>query len=288
MGKKKFFTVKKIILSIIVILLIAAGAVLLINYQNIKALYRGMTTNVDDIQQQMTQNEQNIADALTESGISLTMEELDLVSDGSLSQEEISAIILKGMTEESADETLSDAENSEDSEIGSENTDAIGTETSTDSSNGKANGGEKDVPSVSGGASKGSQPSSNTSSSPKSSNTNEAEYNKKVADLVAKIYVIKANFTSSLAAFENDIISSYKALPASERTNKNKAKIVADNMSYALGLESQCDAQIKAVTDELTALLKQYGKDTALIDSINSAYEQEKELKKAYYLSLYK
>ena len=314
MEKKKFFTVKKIILFILIILLIAVGVVLLINYRNIKSIYRGLTTNIDDIQQQMTQNDQNIADALAESGISLTKEELDLFSDGSLSQDEISAIILKSMTEGSADEVLPDAEKSDDDENGTENTDvtapetstdssngkatgsekssgdtnAVGTDTSTDTSYGKANGGGKGTSSASNGTSKSSQNSSNASALPKSSGTDEAEYNKKVADLIAKVYVIKANFTSSLAAFENDIISSYKALPTSERTNANKAKIVADNMSYALGLEAQCDAQIAAVTDELTALLKQYGKDTALVDSINSAYQQEKELKKAYYLSLYK
>ena len=288
MEKKKFFTVKKIILFILIILLIAVGVVLLINYRNIKSIYRGLTTNIDDIQQQMTQNDQNIADALAESGISLTKEELDLFSDGSLSQDEISAIILKSMTEGSADEVLPDAEKSDDDENGTENTDVTAPETSTDSSDGKTNNGGKGTSSTSNGTSKSSQNSSNTSALPKSSGTDEAEYNKKVADLVAKVYVIKANFTSSLAAFENDIISSYKALPTSERTNANKAKIVADNMSYALGLEAQCDAQIAAVTDELTALLKQYGKDTALVDSINSAYQQEKELKKAYYLSLYK
>ena len=288
MEKKKFFTVKRLILFIIVILLIVAGVVLLINYPNIKALYKGMTTNPDDIQQQIVQNNQNIADALTESGISLTKEELDLFSDGSLSQDEISAMILKGMTEGSVDEALSNADNSEGDENATENANATAPETGTNSPDKKSNNAGTGKSNVSNGNSNSTQPSPNASTLPDSSDKDEAEYNKKVADLVAKVYVIKANFTSLLAALEDSAISSYKALPASERTHASKAKIVSDNMSYVLGLEAQCDAQVKAVTDELTALLKQYGKDTALVDSINSAYQQEKELKKAYYLSLYK
>ena len=116
----------------------------------------------------------------------------------------------------------------------------------------------------------------------------EEEYNKKVAELVAKIYVIKANFTSTLSAFESNIIASYKALPKEQHTTATKAKIVSDNMGYVTGLEAQCDAQVKAVTDELSALMKENGKDTSLVDAINSAYNSEKELKKAYYISLYK
>lgn len=83
------------------------------------------------------------------------------------------------------------------------------------------------------------------------STLSEEEYNKKVADLVAKMYVVKANFTSTLSAFEANIISSYKSLPAEQRTSATKAKIVSDNMSYVTGLEAQCDAQVKAITDEL-------------------------------------
>lgn len=105
---------------------------------------------------------------------------------------------------------------------------------------------------------------------------------------MAKIYVIKANFTSTLSTFESNIIASYKALPKEQHTTATKAKIVSDNMGYVAGLEAQCDAQVKAVTDELSALMKENGKDTSLVDAINSAYKNEKELKKAYYISLYK
>lgn len=116
----------------------------------------------------------------------------------------------------------------------------------------------------------------------------DEEYNRKVSELIAQVYVIKANFTSQLSVFESSIINSYKALPPEQRTAATKARIVSENMGYVVSMEAQCDAQISAVTAELYAFLTSCGKDTSLVDSINSAYANEKELKKAYYISLYK
>ena len=116
----------------------------------------------------------------------------------------------------------------------------------------------------------------------------EEQYNTRVSELVAKMYSIKADFITQLSAFESRIISEYKALPKEQRTSATKTRIVSENMSYVMGLEAQCDAQVKAVTDELTAIMTANGKPTTLVDQINAAYVSEKEIKKAYYVSLYK
>ena len=41
------------------------------------------------------------------------------------------------------------------------------------------------------------------------------------------------------------------------------------------------------IEQKITALLKEMGRDTSLVDEIQSAYEEEKSLKKAYYLGLH-
>lgn len=116
----------------------------------------------------------------------------------------------------------------------------------------------------------------------------EEQYNMRIAELVARMYSIKADFVSQLASFESSVIAQYKALPAEQRTTATKSRIVSENMNYIMGLEAQCDAQVAAVTSELTAIMTANGKSTALVDQINTAYINEKENKKAYYVSLYK
>ena len=121
-----------------------------------------------------------------------------------------------------------------------------------------------------------------------SANTPDDAYNKAVSDQIAKLYVLKAQYTSTLASFEADIKAQYLALPQEERGTAAKAKIVSDNMAYVAGLEAQCDAQVNAILAEISSIGKQYGKDDSLVSALKSAYANEKELKKAYYISLYK
>ncbi|MGN1120811.1 MAG: hypothetical protein ACI4RV_00510 [Eubacteriales bacterium] len=300
MDKKRKKSVLGRVLLLLLLLLLAGCIVLAVtNCGNIKALYKGLTTDVDDIGQMLEQNTKETVGLLANLGINVSDEDFDKVNSGELNEEEIAAILLDGLN------------------AGGEPVDVTSGAESTDSTENAAVPDAKENSSVSSVTETPSVPANTDSSGkgiapPASSGTNtsetatvapstpvntvptvqaplsEEEYNKKVADLVAKIYVIKANFVSTLSAFENKIISEYKALPDEQRTSATKAKIVSDNMSYVAGLEAQCDAQVKAVTDELTVLIQENGKDTALVDAINTAYAKEKELKKAYYISLYK
>lgn len=133
-----------------------------------------------------------------------------------------------------------------------------------------------------------SAPTVNTGTVNSYAGMTEDEYNMSVSELVAKVYSVKADFNSKLSAFESKVIADYKALPPEQRTSATKARIVSENMSYVMGLEAQCDAQVKTITDELYAIMTANGKPTTLVDQINAAYISEKENKKAYYISLYK
>ena len=301
MDKKRKKSVLGRVLLFLLLLLLAGCIVLAVtNCGNIKALYKGLTTDVDDIGQMLEQNTKETVSLLANLGINVSDEDFDKVNSGELNEEEIAAILLDGLNAggelvdvtsgaESTDSTENAAvpDAKENSSVSSA-TETPSVPANTDSS------GKGTAPPASSGTNTSSETATVAPSTPVNTvptvqaPLSEEEYNKKVADLVAKIYVIKANFVSTLSAFENQIISEYKALPEEQRTSATKAKIVSDNMSYVAGLEAQCDAQVKAVTDELTALIQENGKDTALVDAINTAYAKEKELKKAYYISLYK
>lgn len=372
----------RIILVLLLFLLIAALVIIFINRNNIKALYKGLTTNAETIGVMLEQNNNATKDALSQSGMEMTDEDFAKINSGELTEEEIADLLYNRLNGENAsipenapsseDNSTQDVSNSSeanstpaeddttqtspdekedvstpsngknDSQSGaSSKTDVSKTETTdkkpatdkttqnesvtkdnkntdrTDSSKPKADAKDSKTdasstsrPSGAGPANKtnGSasaatdsnssstnaektQPSGITSTTKPGSSTqkvSDEEYNRKVAELIAQVYVIKANFTSQLSAFESSIINSYKALPAEQRTAATKARIVSENMGYIAGLEAQCDAQINAVTTELKAFLASCGRDTSLVDSINTAYANEKELKKAYYISLYK
>lgn len=327
----------RILLTLLILILAIIFGVIFVYRDNIKALWRGLTTDTGEIGEMIQETQTQTKNALSDAGMNVSEDDFNKLNNGDLSQEEIEAIIYDSLTDASngtadpgsGSETPADDENGDNAD----SADGKTTDSTDTSSKDPASGTGKDSSQASGGQtgqtsgktpSSGNNPSGgkNTSGSKPSGSTqtkdpaaasttpsttqgtfsphpgttspigtaklSEEEYNKKVAELVAKIYVIKANFTSTLSAFESNIIASYKALPKEQHTTATKAKIVSDNMGYVAGLEAQCDAQVKAVTDELSALMKENGKDTSLVDAINSAYKNEKELKKAYYISLYK
>lgn len=55
----------------------------------------------------------------------------------------------------------------------------------------------------------------------------------------------------------------------------------------AANLESACDANVNAVISELKSILSAAGRDMSLVSSIQTAYNNEKQLKKAYYINMY-
>ena len=336
----------RVLLTLLILILAIILGVFFVYRNNIKAVWRGLTTDTGDISEMIQNSQTQTKNALSDAGMNVSEDDFNKLNNGDLSQEEIEAIIydslsgaetdpVKKPVSDTGSETVAEGETPGDkADSGDGKTTGSSAEPSSKdqpSSDGKqpssAPGGQSENasgktpssgknPSGSKDAS-GSKPSGSTQTKdPTAASTtptrtpsttqgtflpqpgttspigtaklSEEEYNKKVAELVAKIYVIKANFTSTLSAFESNIIASYKALPKEQHTTATKAKIVSDNMGYVTGLEAQCDAQIKAVTDELSALMKENGKDTSLVDAINSAYQSEKELKKAYYISLYK
>lgn len=317
--KSKRFGCGKIVLTVLLVLLAVVLAVLWFNRENIKALYKGLTTNTDSIGAMMDQNNNDTREALSQSGMELSDDDLAKMNSGELSAEEIAALLYERMNGNSSEKD-SNGENSEEkaenqttpSEDGSLSQDATAdsdedqpdknptTQTPSavsptpeanqknDSTSSKP-GKNDSTASNENAEDRSPQTSDNASTSPTTSNgITEEEYNRRVSELVAQIYVIKSNFTSELAAFETRIVTSYKALPAEQRTTATKARIVSENMGYVAGLEAQCDAQVNAVTSELSEFLTSCGKDTSLVDSIQTAYANEKELKKAYYISLYK
>ena len=96
------------------------------------------------------------------------------------------------------------------------------------------------------------------------------EDEEKLGELIAKVYVLKGKY-NKLIADEN-----YYAASRGVTFMRNVLK-----------LQDECDAEMETIFSEMTEILKRNNMTTELVDEIRTAYQEEKELKKAYFVNKY-
>ncbi len=115
---------------------------------------------------------------------------------------------------------------------------------------------------------------------------NNAEIDNLIGDRVIELYSLKAYYLGQLGQLEASVKRDYIALPKEKRNLVGKQELVTKYMGTALSLMNQCDAQVGELLADLEKSLKKLNSDTSIIKTIRDAYENEKALKKAYYLKL--
>ena len=118
-GKKKW-----IVLTIFLILLAVIVFFAVKNLENIKALYKGLTTDTTQIGMLIQQNQKDTVGALSNSGINVSEEDFKKFNEGNLSEEEISEIIFNSMSSGSSQT----ADNNNQEENANENASAEGSQ----------------------------------------------------------------------------------------------------------------------------------------------------------------
>lgn len=104
---------------------------------------------------------------------------------------------------------------------------------------------------------------------------------------IGKMYALKASYVSKIGELGKSAYSRYMALSENERTSNNKKKIVTDAVNSVAGLEKDCDSEVETILSELEEQLSELGSDsTEIIKTLREAYNDEKSLKKSYYISL--
>ena len=114
---------------------------------------------------------------------------------------------------------------------------------------------------------------------------NQAEIINKSA---AKLYVVKTEFVSQLADIEKVIRRAYCDLPIEQQVPSSRKEIAGRYIKAVSDLELECDAKVDSILAELKSELEAVGGDLSVIDTIRKQYEEEKSLKKAYYLDVYR
>jgi len=106
-----------------------------------------------------------------------------------------------------------------------------------------------------------------------------------LARLIARIYVLQAQYNAWLEEAGQDAVEEFRALPEEERTTQKKFSIGMKYTELALAKEKECDAKMAEIENSVRAVLSRLGESTELADQIHEAYLEEKALKKAYYLN---
>ncbi len=109
---------------------------------------------------------------------------------------------------------------------------------------------------------------------------------KLISEKIVELYSLKAYYLGQLGQMEAAVKRDYIALPDSKKTLIGKTELVEKYMGVATSLLNQCDTKVAALLKELEKEIKAVGGDTSVIKTILASYENEKAVKKAYYLKL--
>ncbi len=113
----------------------------------------------------------------------------------------------------------------------------------------------------------------------------QQEYQKALSALIAKVYVLREEYTNALEDMETAARADYYALPDGQRSAAKLAPLVSSYLAKATALEKECDGKMDAVIAEMEQLIKENNGDMSLTDTVFDTYVKEKSLKKAWYLS---
>lgn len=272
----------KTIFILLAALVVLAAALLLWQRDNLAALKMSLDYSRDDLSQMMEENNQRVdavSDALN--GVTvrdLTEEEKAALQEGALTPEELVDRLV-------GTQTVPEPEVPEEPSV----------EDPTPTPEGSVQ------PSVQPAPEPSDQPSPTPDAAPTPTAavsaaptptpapapSQEQEKRDRLARCIAEIYVMKTEYTAWLESTHQAAIDEFVALPVEQQTTARKYEIGMRYMRAGLAKEDECDRKMADLEGEILALLRELGEDTALVTEIQTAYEEEKALKKAYYLGLH-
>ncbi|MBQ7660511.1 MAG: hypothetical protein IJS44_00475 [Clostridia bacterium] len=109
----------------------------------------------------------------------------------------------------------------------------------------------------------------------------------KKRSVLAEIYLLRAEFLNRIDALIDNAIVRYKALPKEKRGTVAKLNIGQALMADGEDLETECDGRMQALLDRLRALLVEGGEPTDILNEIEDAYKEQKQLKKVELINKY-
>ena len=130
-----------------------------------------------------------------------------------------------------------------------------------------------------------SRPESDGTPPPEPPKPAENTYQTELSALIARVYVLREEYTLALDTMYADAKAEYLALPAEKRTKTHLLKMARGYLSRASALEKECDGKMDEIVRAMEKLLRENNGDLGLVDTVVYTYANEKSLKKSWYMS---
>lgn len=108
-----------------------------------------------------------------------------------------------------------------------------------------------------------------------------------ISGYVAKLYAMESRYLGSIDGVLDRAYAEYVRTAKHDQDTAAMTAVGAKYITEIYSLESSCDAEVNTLLDSLKAELTAIGADTSIIGTIRSAYNNEKQLKRSYYMSKY-
>ena len=102
-----------------------------------------------------------------------------------------------------------------------------------------------------------------------------------------RLLELEVELFERLGHMKQEAIDEWNALPAEERTDSKKMRIMYDGLGDCYVLEANCDRQVDAILDLYRERMHEIGGDGKKIDALWDIYCDEKERAKTYYIGKY-
>ena len=255
---------KKIGISIAVALVVIIAAGVVWQWDNISAIYMGITYSDQKIESKIGETKEKLGEKLEQEVVvnkkiieGFSKEDEEKIASGEMSIEEAVDKLFEEETPEDAD--TEHKTGSSDTSINNEQASQNNTESNT-------------------------QTEVKKEDTVQNQQSNNSESKALIESAVKEMYTLKAQYVQKLAAFESTAKEIYIQ---GEMTTERKFEIADVMMPQLLQAEKTCDAQVETVLGNLKEKLSAIGADTSVVDYIREQYKNEKQLQKSKYINKY-
>ena len=273
-------------------LVLVCGGVVAMQKDNITALYHAVNLSEEEIVLQRTEVEEEVGEVLEKYDINQKLE---------LTKEQTEKLLTGEMTvEEVTSEMIAQSNKNESQETDIPNTISQSTQDEPKQQREKQTAEQTEKQQVQQIEQETGQQQANQEAEQEVGNQNKIVANKTVAEdnvaqekrivqtYTTQMYVLEAKYIGYLEGLKSQGIGLLQSVDKESQSLDQLIQLGMPLVQQALQLEAQCNAEVNTVLENLEKELKAIGKDTAITGVMRNAYEQEKMLKKANYISLAK
>lgn len=108
-----------------------------------------------------------------------------------------------------------------------------------------------------------------------------------IAGYVSQMYSLEGKYVGGIEGVISRAHAEYVKTAEHEKDTAAMAAVGAKYIGEIYALESSCDGEVESILANLRSELEAIGADTSVVSTMREAYNNEKQLKRSYYMGLY-